>query len=525
MDRQKSACLHDALHKATSAERNWLTAVLDCTAVGPVSLQDIWSNTWFTQESGLSLIIQPQHESAFLYTPSSIDSADVHYAEMLSFAILLELIINTGIPLLYRPSSPRPSRLVYIGAIFDAPKVEWVKGKPRIVLNKVGDYTEDPATIVNDKGEVAYRSLSLRGDAYELIRNTTRGMIFIRKAECDMLHKMLFPPKLTKERPPSKRLNRGVLSGFGFGRGWSWTTKGKSRSLIEFLIAIALLVGGAGTLGYCAGVLWDHTGRKPLAFFDHTAAAQSSPSLLPVISASQFTDKYVYASPINVTPQLPLISRPVGVDVSQWSGKGKAGAEAVFDTVDRLDFAFARAAYGTRKDPEFAINWRLLGEKGIYRGAYLFLRLGENVEAQVSAAVQSLEPALPKDWCLAIDFEEMSMLPSSRLQPADRIQALVLRALAHAENVMKCVPILYTNANMAAYLKSPAFERYPLWIAEWTPASQPHVPLPWRHFSIWQRSNHTRLSPHPADFDVFNGTSVELPTLSRFRPSVPSLIR
>jgi hypothetical protein len=33
-----------------------------------------------------------------------------------------------------------------------------------------------------------------------------------------------------------------------------------------------------------------------------------------------------------------------------------------------------RCRYGTRPDPEFAINWSLMERRAIYRGAYLFLR-------------------------------------------------------------------------------------------------------------------------------------------------------
>ncbi|WP_460415859.1 GH25 family lysozyme [Pseudomonas sp. microsymbiont 2] len=483
-------------------ERAWLATLLMLTGDGPTPLRDLWRDSWFDEASQRALILQPSHGCAFLYVPDKVFAeATKALARTLEIAMFLEHLITSGLAQVHRPRpATRPDpELHCIGAAFGTPKVEMVADKPRIVINDSGDYTDDPATIHNREGQVLYRSVALPAEAYELMQGVTQGLLMIRPAaRAALLARLALPRPANRPAPPESRRPADRAKPVAPGgtpaidsRQPHWA---RERTLI--LATSGLLIA---CLAAALGIYANDRLRQ---------AATSGSTTPPAVDTSP--------APVGATLASPLRDLPRGLDVSQWSGAGRSGAEAVLEIAPNIDFAFARVAFGIRQDPEFAINWRLMGQHGLYRGAYLFLRIDQDPVAQVDAAVRAIGEARPRDLCLTLDFEEQS-LPSRAPSPDPvQVQQILSRALVRVEEQMRCTPLLYTNWNMGnRYLNDPRFTRYPLWIADWTGAQTPRLPPGWSQFTFWQRASQFRGSPQPADFDLFNGSLTALDGLAR----------
>ena len=487
-------------------ERAWLAKLLILTGDGPTPLRDLWRGSWFDETSQRALILQPSHGSAFIYVP---DNAFAEVARTLSktleIAMLLEHLISSGLAQVHRPRpATRPDpELRCIGAAFGTPKVDMVDNKPRIIINDGGDYTDDPATINNREGQVLYRSVALPAEAYELMQGVTQGLLMIRpSARAALLARLTLPrPPIRPAAPESRRPTaRAKLEAAGAtclahpaaGPRQPHWARGRTLILATSALLIACL---AAALGIFANDRLRH-------------AATPGSTTPPVVDSPP--------APRASTLAPSLRDLPRGLDVSQWSGVGKSGAEAVLEIAPDIDFAFTRVAFGIRQDPAFAINWQLMGQHGLYRGAYLFLRIDQDPVAQVDAAVRAIGEAQPRDLCLTLDFEEQSL--PSRTPPPDpvKVRQVLSRALDRVEEQMRCTPLLYTNWNMGnRYLNDPHFTRYPLWIADWTSAQTPRLPPAWSQYAFWQRASQFRGSPEPADFDLFNGGLDALAGLAR----------
>ncbi|MGF6812681.1 GH25 family lysozyme M1 (1,4-beta-N-acetylmuramidase) [Paraburkholderia sp. Clong3] len=492
----------------------------------------------------------------------------------LALAMLIEGLVADGFAFRFQTSSTQRGQGRCIGAAFQDPHVEVATGRPRIVINSAGDYTDDPATILNQKGEVVYRSICLSQDAYDLISSATHGMLMLRAPERAALQAALAPPTPRDLAPPHGSARERQHDALTHGStdtqsdnapGSAETTPDASTRRRRVLpragtIAAAVVLGASALTAiaaWCFRIPDEVNSAVMLGVSTACSAAVGRVlSSAPVAVASQPVGRgsvttqpastgvasnalpapaprAAVAAPtlgaLDATGVLPLRNgddavvkvdsmpgNAHGLDVSQWSGGGKAGAEAVFAAVPHLDFAFARVAYGTRLDPEFSINWAIMGHRSLYRGGYLFLRLDEDPVEQVDGAVRALGEARARDLCLTIDFEEMSLNKPQAYPPVEQVQRTIIAALKHVSQTMKCTPVIYTDwAFGQRYLNSPAFARYPLWIADWTQGRQPRVPPPWTSFAFWQRSDHLKRSLDPADFDVFNGNATDLGQFSR----------
>ncbi|WDY59928.1 glycoside hydrolase family 25 protein [Pseudomonas sp. PSKL.D1] len=492
-------------------ERAWLGTLLEMTCSGPIPLRHLWRDSWFDDASQRSLILQPSHGSAFLYVPETMfcEAANA-LAHTLEIAMLLERLVTSGLALVHRPLVPANQELRYIGATFGTPRVEMLDNKPRIILNDNGDYTDDPSTINNRQGQVLYRSIGLQSDAYELMQAATHGLLQIRPcARVQLLARLASPQQQARLekvrlRPPlthstattqhSENVDLPTDAQVGEIHQHHWILSNGLLLAISGLLIACL----AAALGIYAN--------------DHLHKAQPARVTGTPLVAAPATG----SAPAPDRTALALGSLPRGLDVSQWSGSGKSGAETVLDVAADIDFAFTRVAFGTRLDPEFAINWRLMRRNGLYRGAYLFLRIDQDPVTQVDIAVRAIGEARPRDLCLALDFEEQSLPSRTPAPDVAHVRQVLIRALTRVQELMQCTPLLYTNWNMGSrYLDHPQFGTYPLWIADWTGAQEPRLPPAWTRFAFWQRANEFYGSPKPADFDVFNGSIAELDSLVR----------
>jgi lysozyme len=201
-----------------------------------------------------------------------------------------------------------------------------------------------------------------------------------------------------------------------------------------------------------------------------------------------------------------------GLDISHYQGDLIAGLEKKEDS---LYFVICKATEGVDYlDSKFTSNWDLLKDKKVVRGAYHFYHcdLDAKQQAQFFAKVimenYFLDAAqLPP----VLDIENSSM--DSNCGDLKTAQENVLIFLKELQNITGRIPMIYTNKSTGnKYLNTADFAPYPLWIAAYTrELSADYIPTAWNNkWTIWQRSESYSYQGENFDFDVFNGSRVEL---------------
>lgn len=513
----------------TQAERVWLGALLAACESGPVSLSEVWRDAWFTHASGRLLILQPDSESGFLYTrdpgPENLAHA---VSETLSAALLLDEMVRSGAASVHQGAISRTQRLRCLGEDFVDPRVAIERGKPRILLNAHGDYTESPSEIRGSDGSRLYTGTVLSKDAYALMQAYTCGVVMIRPGvRSAVQHPLQSADSLrmepVREASVGQHRSQAKVASSSLGRRVgaancqfelppAWRARRKVTWVTALLTCKLVLAVGIAIGVYADDIaaLLSDAKRVDVESGGPGLHSPAAPALVAPEAWPEVIDE-VGPAATNDSHE-----NPVGADVSQWSGRGSSGASAVFAAAPELNFAFARVGYGRRLDHEFHVNWTLMRERDMYRGAYLFLRLDEDPIVQVDNALAAMGPAWEKDLCLTVDFEEQSFNARQTSPSVPEVRRHVTAALERVRDRMGCAPLLYTNWHMGSqYLNDPQFAQYPLWIADWTKAPAPRLPPPWSRFAFWQRSDVLPDSPSPADFDLFHGSLAELALMAR----------
>ena len=107
-----------------------------------------------------------------------------------------------------------------------------------------------------------------------------------------------------------------------------------------------------------------------------------------------------------------------------------------------------------------------------------------------------------------VDVETESYPSDSKID-ATELQEKLLTFLAELEKKSARTPMVYTSKYFAdKYLVNSKLSKYPLWLAEYTNASQPDLPVTWENvgFRIWQKSVSYNIHSETSDFDVFYGS-------------------
>ncbi len=192
--------------------------------------------------------------------------------------------------------------------------------------------------------------------------------------------------------------------------------------------------------------------------------------------------------------------RAIGIDVSSYQGtidwSQVAGAG--------INFAIARVADGFNMDTQFAANWAGMKANGIIRGAYQYFRASEDGVQQADnfLAQFTLEPGDLPPVC---DVETLDGVSASDLNT----QMAAWLNEVHSKTGM--MPMIYTAEGLWDAWGLPAYNTYPLWVANWQ-VSTPTLPTGWTGWTIWQTTDSypvAGISSAP-DGDVFNGTLADL---------------
>ncbi len=222
-------------------------------------------------------------------------------------------------------------------------------------------------------------------------------------------------------------------------------------------------------------------------------------------------------------PQLPNVELspddwPEGVDVSRY----QAGVDWEAVQKSGISFAFAKATEGrTYTDPNFRATWQRLGEIGLLRGAYHFMRPDNNSAVDEAKNVVDVVGELK-----AGDLPIVGDLEISR--PNRTPRDLVLWVNTWCEKVQELTgrtPIVYTYTNywIDQLASTKELSQWPLWLADYRqPApDRPAESLGGWRWLFWQWTGAGRVAGYAGDIDrnVFRGTPEQLRALAQLGPA------
>jgi len=198
-----------------------------------------------------------------------------------------------------------------------------------------------------------------------------------------------------------------------------------------------------------------------------------------------------------------------GIDVSKWQHVNTSVDWTKVKSAG-VDFAFIKATEDTSyTNPYFAGDWAATTRLGIYRGAYHFARprVG-TAAAQASYFIKVAGKAgYAGDLPPVLDLESNGGLTKVELR------AWVRNFLVKVEDLTGRVPIIYCSPSFwDSNVADSTFGRYPLWIAHYTTAAQPRLPMGWSTWTFWQNTSSGSVSgvSGNVDKDRFNGTLTQL---------------
>lgn len=205
----------------------------------------------------------------------------------------------------------------------------------------------------------------------------------------------------------------------------------------------------------------------------------------------------------NCSAPVALAETP-GVDLSKWQGAVDFAKIKAAGNV----YVFVKVSQGaTGADPDYVRNIAGARAAGLYVGSYHFYVTGQSAQSQFENLVQHLD-LKPGDLPPVVDIEVLSK--NSLPDLADELKSF----LDLIEKKYGVKPIIYSGENFAnEYLKG--FADYPLWLAEYTGAATPKLPLDWNAWTFWQYSQSGSVSGvnGAVDMNRFNGTAEQLEAL------------
>jgi lysozyme len=200
---------------------------------------------------------------------------------------------------------------------------------------------------------------------------------------------------------------------------------------------------------------------------------------------------------------VPLAYETHGIDVSHHNGRiNWKTVSTVKHENFSIDFAYIKASEGASfTDATYAYNWNQAKAVGINRGAYHYFIPWIDAQKQADNFTKIVK-LQPGDLPPVLDIEEPCLLP-------DRI---VVKAIANwlyvVEKKYGVKPIIYTNPlHYNLYIKG-KFDKYPLWIANYTAKTVDKYPK--TKLQFWQYSKEGKIPGIKGlvDFNVSTQTSL-----------------
>jgi len=220
-----------------------------------------------------------------------------------------------------------------------------------------------------------------------------------------------------------------------------------------------------------------------------------------------------------------------GIDVSHWQDDKSTPQKMNFVKAKAMGakFVFIKVSERGGMDEDFFINWKNAKDAGIPRGGYHFLRwdLSGLLQARIFCDLLKDDPGELPPVC---DFEAPI---KDGIYPSNAILAQFLETV---KSILGKKPMIYTSPGFwNSYGKNKttgkfdaSWSYYLLWIANYTTASAPLMPEPWKSANIpwlfWQHSNtgdglKFGAESKAIDLNWFNGNQADLEKLAGATPT------
>jgi lysozyme len=209
-----------------------------------------------------------------------------------------------------------------------------------------------------------------------------------------------------------------------------------------------------------------------------------------------------------------------GIDISKWNGEWNAPKAKEAGAA----FVFIKASQAAFIDPKFLYNWQKAKDAKILQGAYHYMDYTKPVRESATFFATILSN-YPGDLPPVVDYEQSRTDNNTSAARAYLREFLeILRARGHK-------PIIYTSSGFWSSYgdKNSYWTGFPLWLAQYTTASKPSVPLPWTRWTFWQYSSKGPGATYGTesfniDMNRFDGTTDDLDALAGIRrPSIVEL--
>jgi lysozyme len=232
-------------------------------------------------------------------------------------------------------------------------------------------------------------------------------------------------------------------------------------------------------------------------------ASQSSDRGHSAHAAANYTHVH-HNGPHIITPETP------GIDVSEfngsvdWSQVAQAG----------MKFAFIRATDGTTiQDADFQQNWKGAEAAGLQVGAYHYFTTTSSVQDQIANFTNTVAKVDAGNLPPVIDVEDPAQFANYTV--TQRI-SMIQQMLDGVQQNTGEQPILYMSTDFSSQELggTSQFDKYKLWVADYTTDNQPNLPPTYTNWNFWQHSDSGTVSgvTGTVDLDYFNGSASQLPT-------------
>ncbi len=416
---------------------------------------------YFTEQTGRALVFQNAARYAVFYLRPEVFTDEQRkkqeIARLLEFTAFIRYLINGQYLYLYAHEDPKVESLICLHNSFNNPR----RSGNRLLLNDTGDYTDVPKTILNKQNEVIYEGIMFTGEVYNVLSSTLTGSLYVANSLRDLMRTDFQPQNPTQASKKALSFHWTARTGF------------LAATVTGLLVAIGL------GLAFMPG----------RSHFSDAKESPQSPAPVAVTNRTQVNTCY-------------------GIDISRYNGN----IADDIDPTDSISFVFCKATEGDNHvDTDFEKNWIVAGQKGFARGAYHFYKVGDDPDKQVRNFMSVIERFDTPDLPPAVDIEYASIYYG--VPDAATLQQDLLSMLNKLEEESGKTPMIYTNYAFADhYLLDPEFQRFPLWLADYSSNNHPVVPQTWRAegVKIWQKSDHYTIASSPSDFDVLYGKISDL---------------
>ncbi len=465
-------------------EKNIIQQIQQANTGTSIAVNNFLEKLYFSAQSKRALILQSQaHYAVFFLTPDIFNDQKKNNEEVKLFFELISLLnyLNkNGYITIYREKT---EMLYFFQETFSGEKKS---ADNSIILNAKGDYTFSPDTIHDKNKNIIYKGIIFNTDIFELILNTTTGVMLVSEslstllAEESKLHTTAEPPAaIHASKSATPRIYK----------------IGTVASVLSLLVITTLVC-----LFYSKAISNDRYFKQLAA---HDLASQHNMS-----KGFAALDKTIKSK--IVTPHvIDSLTHMYGVDISKWNGN----AASQIDSSDNITFIICKATEGLNAiDRDFDKNWQLIIDKKYILGAYHFYHVDDDPIKQAEHFMATLNAKGKTDITPIVDIEQASLTPHKKIDIVS-LQKKFFMFLNHLQQKCNRIPMIYTDTEFAdTYLANNSFNKYPLWLAQYTNAAKPKLPITWKQkgFKIWQKRDNYFIDTRTYDFDVFYGKRSDL---------------